>query len=396
VTVDLHAHYPMHLLDAVPPGPVGKFRLSLSWLQRLVMTIANAFFNFPKPTDPAVTVDHLLNSPVRVVLSMLYCPFDEIDFSQKYGAPPQPHYFDDLKDQMCTVEKDLEWQQFTHPNKLRLARNPAELNDGLANNELVFIHAIEGGFHIGTTNTATIQSHVAELADLGVAYITIAHLFVRKLATNAPALPFLDDNIYRLIFPESGGITQAGRDLIEAMINEGILIDVSHMSDAALTDTLDLLDDVDPTFTVPVMATHTGVRTGAYHEYNISDANIQRIANRAGVIGLIFCEHWMATGGPKPATLNDSLSIILDHVQHIHDVTGSHDYTAFGSDLDGFIKPTLPGLDYPSAFTTVQNALSSAYTPTIAENICSGNSLRVLQWWRGHVGTSSTHLACGA
>ena len=52
------------------------------------------------------------------------------------------------------------------------------------------MHCIEGGFHLGAT-PEEVTAHVHELADRGVAYITLAHLFWRRVATNAPALPFL-------------------------------------------------------------------------------------------------------------------------------------------------------------------------------------------------------------
>ena len=56
-------------------------------------------------------------------------------------------------------------------------------------------------------------------------------------------------------------------------------------------------------------------------------------------------------------------------------------YTAFGSDLDGFIKPTMPGLETPAAFARVEQRLIQKYGAAIAGQICSGNALRVLRYW---------------
>ena len=69
------------------------------------------------------------------------------------------------------------------------------------------------------------------LAGLGVAYTTVAHLFFRDVATNAPALPFLSDWLYIRIFPQKNdqGLTTLGREVVEAMVDEGILIDITHM-----------------------------------------------------------------------------------------------------------------------------------------------------------------------
>ena len=72
------------------------------------------------------------------------------------------------------------------------------------------IHCIEGGFALGVTATE-IAANVEELARSGVAYVTLAHLFWRGVATNAPAIPFVPDSLYKLLFPSRGvGLTALG------------------------------------------------------------------------------------------------------------------------------------------------------------------------------------------
>ena len=66
-----------------------------------------------------------------------------------------------------------------------------------------YVHCIEGGFHLGAT-PEEVTAHVHELADRGVAYITLAHLFWRRVATNAPALPFLPDARLQPALPAAG------------------------------------------------------------------------------------------------------------------------------------------------------------------------------------------------
>lgn len=175
-----------------------------------------------------------------------------------------------------------------------------------------------------------------------MAYVTLAHLFWRRVATNAPALPFLPDPGYRLLFPQPAeGLTDLGRAAITAMCKERMLIDLSHMSERALEDCFSLLDELDPQRETPVLSSHSGYRFGR-QEYNLTDATIGRIAERDGVI---FAEHQLLDGlGRSPKSLEGSVAALAQHVDRIAELTGSHRHTAIGSDLDGFIKPTLAGL----------------------------------------------------
>ena len=103
---------------------------------------------------------------------------------------------------------------------------------------------------------------------------------------------------------------------------------------------------------------------------------------RKGVIGLIACEHWMALGRPNPRNFDETMSLVFEHIDMIHDVTGTYDNIGIGSDMDGFIRPSLKGLDTPEDYNSVKFRLIEKYGQANAELICSGNALRVLKWWR--------------
>jgi microsomal dipeptidase-like Zn-dependent dipeptidase len=167
------------------------------------------------------------------------------------------------------------------------------------------------------------------------------------------------------------------------MVEEGILIDVTHMSEHALEETLSLLDELDPGRHVPVLATHGACRLGGDHEYNLTPEQIDRV-RRTGLIGLIVCKHWMAHGMAEPKTFEDSMAVICRHIDEIHRVAGSHEFVAIGSDLDGFIKPTLPGLQYPKCFGDLERFLESKYGAEDTRGMCSENAMRLLlNHWRG-------------
>ncbi len=179
-----------------------------------------------------------------------------------------------------------------------------------------------------------------ELANCGVAYITLAHLFWRDVAADAPALPFLPDRVYRVLFPQRGEpLSELGTAAVEAMLEHRVLIDISHMSARARTATLDLMDARDPARRVPVLATHEACRHRRplrRREYNLPD-----------------------------------------------DVTHSYDHIGIGSDLDGWIKPALTGLEHLGHMARLQAGLQERYGAAAAQKICSGNARRVLmQGWR--------------
>jgi microsomal dipeptidase-like Zn-dependent dipeptidase len=168
-------------------------------------------------------------------------------------------------------------------------------------------------------------------------------------------------------------------------VENHILIDVTHMSTDSLNVTLDLLDEknVDPERNVPVVATHSAYRFGKL-EYNLSDPHIRRIGQRKGVIGLIACDHYITDGlRGKTKTLDDSLEVLRRHIDKIASLTDGYDCIGIGSDLDGFIKPSLTGLEFPKGYEAMWAYLSRHYSDDIADKIFKRNAMRLLSYWRG-------------
>jgi microsomal dipeptidase-like Zn-dependent dipeptidase len=204
------------------------------------------------------------------------------------------------------------------------------------------------------------------------------------VATNAAALPFLPDRVYHLLFPQPDrGLTVLGEAALRAMVQTGILVDVTHMSARSFDDALELLDELDPDRRVPVVASHMACRFGDL-EYNLTDAQIARIGERDGAMGVILCDHFVKEGlrHRRTRTFDESLEVVSRHVDRMREVTGSHRHAAIGSDLDGYIKPALAGMDDMSAMSPLAAALAERYGPD-AEAIRRGNALRVLRkGWR--------------
>ena len=167
------------------------------------------------------------------------------------------------------------------------------------------------------------------------------------------------------------------------MVRHGILVDVTHMSARSFDDALELLDELDPQRRVPAIASHMACRFGDL-EYNLTDDQIERLARRDGAMGVILCDHFVKEGlrHRRTRTFEESLEVIFRHVDRIREITGSHRHAAIGSDLDGYIKPTLAGLDDMSAMAALREGLRRRYGDD-ADAICQGNALRVLRaGWR--------------
>jgi len=388
VIADLHSHYPMHL---VPPAQADALRLIrsprargrlLDRVRAVLIGIASQFANYESfESGPRVTVPLLRAGDVRVVLSVLHSPFDEFDLGLPYGAPPASGYLDTVLRQLEAVERDI---ARNFPGQAIVARDPSQLEAGQAQGRIVLVHCVEGGFHLGG-NPREVERGVGELARRGVAYITLAHLIWRSVATSANAIPFLPSPLYRALFPQPRvGLTELGQAAVRAMVRHGVLVDVTHMSRRALADTFAVLDELDPDRKVPVIASHGAYRFGS-DRYNLSASTVERIAARGGVIGLLLAEHQTADGlrWRRTGSLQESLQVVFRHLDRVREITGSHRHAAIGSDLDGFIKPTLAGLEDASRLGALPRALAQRYGESDAGLISSGNVLRLLRsHWR--------------
>ena len=78
------------------------------------------------------------------------------------------------------------------------------------------------------------------------------------------------------------------------------------------------------------------------------------------------------------------MKIICEHIDRIAAVTDNHDHIAIGSDLDGFIKPTMGGIESAADMARLSRGLERHYGEETAHKICFENALRVLHaGWGG-------------
>lgn len=398
----MHCHYPMHLVAEAPKRD-GEWTTAVAaealrdrarrsdLLEKLragVIEELDGLINF-RPGEWRVSLDLLEQGDVRGVFSVLYEPFAEFDLDEPYGAPPERGYFDDLIGRLDGVEAEL--ARIDPPGaRHQIVHSATELDQALGAGKVAFMHCVEGGFHLGAS-AAEIEENVATLKGRGVVYVTIAHLFWREVATDAPAIPMIPDGLYRLVFPQpQEGLTALGEAAVRAMYEQRILVDLSHMSELAIADTLTLLDRLDaesgaaPT-DHPVIASHAGYRFGE-QEYMLSPQTIRRIAARGGVIGLILARHQLNDGdiNPDDDDPGNTPKVLRRHIDRVRETLGAstNDHVAIGSDLDGFIKPTMAGIETAADLRTLEAPLRATYGDG-AKAILSGNALRVARWALG-------------
>ena len=119
------------------------------------------------------------------------------------------------------------------------------------------------------------------------------------------------------------GLTQKGFEIVDEMERMGIIIDVSHLSDAGFYDVLRYTKQ-------PFVASHSNARAVCPWVRNLTDDMIWELANRGGVIGLNYCADFLRQQLLQDATLED----IARHAKHIANV-GGVECIGLGSDFDG-------------------------------------------------------------
>jgi microsomal dipeptidase-like Zn-dependent dipeptidase len=381
---DLHAHYPMRVINEMDPETTAKLMKQpgptlRDRIQALILRFANRTFNYPSWDGTyRITPETLRAGGVGLAMSVQLGPYDEMDLDTHYAAPPEPGYFPHLIAGIEAVEQEVS----THDRaQLRLVHNRAELDECIAAGATALVHAVEGGCLLGDTD-AEIEANCAELARRGVGYVTVAHLFFRQVATNANALPFLPDSVYDFVFPQRGKdrLTPRGEALVRSLVENRILIDLSHMDPGGIHETFALLEEVDPNREMPVISTHAGYRFGK-QEYMCDKETLLQIKRRKGVVGLIMAQHQLNDGIRKKetTTLEESLEVICRHIDEIAEITGGYENVGIGTDFDGFIKPSMGGLQDSADLASLEAALIDRYGAENAERITWKNALGVLQ-----------------
>ncbi len=171
------------------------------------------------------------------------------------------------------------------------------------------------------------------------------------------------------------GLTDLGAPLLREMTRLGILLDLTHFSDEAFWEAVDIYDG-------PVLASHNNCRALVPHQRQFSDEQLKLIFERDGVIGAAF-DIWMLQPGFTTGDSNEGVFIerVVDHIDHICQLAGNCRHAAIGTDLDGgFGREQSPcDLDTIADLQRLPAMLASrGYSASDIKDIMIGNWLRVL------------------
>lgn len=320
----------------------------------------------------------------------LDAPFMSIYVSPKFERKGAKEVADGLIDMVEGIVRAA-------PEKFALAPRVASVRENFAAGKI--------SLPMGMENGAPVERKLANLAHFharGIRYITLAHSKNNHISDSS----YADD-------PTHHGLSKFGKKVVAEMNRLGIMIDVSHISDEAFWQVMELSK-------TPIIASHSSCRhfTPGWQR-NMDDEMIRALADNGGVIQINFgssfisdeartardaqreakqkllADEHVELGSPEEKKLLEeydrehpapyaTIEQVVDHIDHVVKLAGV-DHVGFGSDFDG-VGDSLPtGLksvaDYPNLIAAL---LERGYSEADIEKICSGNVLRVWQAVEDH------------
>lgn len=288
-----------------------------------------------------------------------------------------------------------------------LVHEMAEIAEGVAAIALspddAYEHKLNGkhSIFIGLENGFPLEydiSRVQEFYDRGARYIGLSHTRNNQICDSST-----DPNGYI-----HNGLSEFGREVVREMNRIGMMIDVSHISDQAFFDVLEISEH-------PVVATHSNARTVCDHPRNLSDEMLKAMAENGGVVQVTFLPSYVKQITQKPEVIEarravrekynnfqglseeemavawaawedinhkypvrlPTVSDFVDHIDYIVDLIGI-DHVGIGSDFDGggVLEDCF---DVSEMKNITAELLERNYSWEAIEKIWGGNFMRVFR-----------------
>jgi membrane dipeptidase len=182
-----------------------------------------------------------------------------------------------------------------YSDKIILALNPGDIRRAKEEGKMSAAIGIENGYIIGNDITS-----LKSFYDLGARYITLSHIGHNQISDSSIPKKSLNDPLER-----HGGLSFFGKRVISKMNELGIMIDISHVSDKAAIQAIELSE-------TPVIASHSSVRALANHPRNLSDEIIKKIAKKRGVIQVVAFSSYIEVNLKRNNAINDLREFIAN------------------------------------------------------------------------------------
>ena len=275
-----------------------------------------------------------------------------------------------------------------YPDHLELATTASDIEAAFGRGKIASLLGIEGG-HVIENSLGALRAFF----HLGVRYMTLAHFANTDWADSAT------DEVV------NDGLSSFGEEVVREMNRMGMLVDISHVSPATMSDVLNVAE-------APVIFSHAGARALTDHVRNVPDSILARLPENGGLVMQVFyppyvseayreyndrsqqeiavnlqerfgndqeriereLAAWRTANPPPSATVAD----VADHIEHIRDVAGI-DHVGLGSDFDG-IPTYVEGLEDVSTFPVLFAELSRrGWSDEDMKKLAGENLLRVMR-----------------
>jgi membrane dipeptidase len=269
-----------------------------------------------------------------------------------------------------------------YPDRLALALTADDIEREFKRGRIASLLGMEGG-HVLENSLGALRAYY----DLGARYLTLTHNVTLDWADAAADSATHD------------GLTEFGREVVREMNRLGMLVDLSHVSPATMSDALDVSE-------APVIFSHSSARALTDHVRNVPDSILRRLKANGGVVMVTFVGAFVSqevadydarydreataardTGAdttahmreweaahPRPAA---TLAQVADHLDHVRQVAGP-DHVGIGSDFDGFDHPPV-GLEDVSRFPYLfAELIRRGWSDQDLRKLAGRNLLRVL------------------
>ncbi len=237
-----------------------------------------------------------------------------------------------------------------NPSTMAISKNAKEIEQRFGEKKISAILGIEGGEAIHED-----LNNLDYFYNRGVRYMTLtwnSHNAIAD-ASQDSEMPW-------------NGLSPFGEKVIKRMNELGMLVDISHTSDATVEDVVTISQD-------PIIASHSNSFTLCDHPRNLRDDLIKKICERGGVIGVNFNTGFLVTGASSTTVKN-----LANHIDKIVQL-GSIECPALGSDFDGSIRPPQDLSNASQLSNLTKELVKRGYSAADIEKIYGRNILRILK-----------------